>query len=75
MYIRKLLCYRKEELGIESISIVSNGLKITEKFLRENAAFIDILAISYDLFDLETNIKIGRGRSRENVEQLMKVAR
>jgi radical S-adenosyl methionine domain-containing protein 2 len=74
MFIRELLRYGKEELGIESISIVSNGLKITEKFLRENAVFIDILAISCDSFDPETNIKIGRGRGRENVEQLTRVA-
>ncbi|KAH8814407.1 hypothetical protein F5882DRAFT_424711 [Hyaloscypha sp. PMI_1271] len=45
-----------------NISIVSNGSKITKKFLRENAAFIDILAISYDSFDPETNVKIRRGR-------------
>jgi radical S-adenosyl methionine domain-containing protein 2 len=71
--MRELLRYGKGELGIESISIVSNGLKITEKFLRENAVFINILVISCDSFDLETNIKIGRGRSRENIEQLTKV--
>jgi radical S-adenosyl methionine domain-containing protein 2 len=63
-----------KELGIESISIVLNGSKITEKFLHKNAMFINILVILRDLFDLETNIKIGRGRSRENVEQLTKVA-
>jgi radical S-adenosyl methionine domain-containing protein 2 len=74
MFMRQLLRYGKEELGIESISIVSNGSKITEKFLCENAAFIDILAISCDSFDLETNIKIGRGKSGENVEQLTRVA-
>jgi radical S-adenosyl methionine domain-containing protein 2 len=68
IFIRELLRYKKEELGIKSISIVLNGLKITEKFLRENAAFINILIISCDLFDLKTNIKIGRGRSKENVE-------
>lgn len=74
MFMRELLRYGKGELGIESISIVSNGSKITEKFLHENAAFIDILAISCDSFDPETNIKIGRGKSGENVEQLTKVA-
>jgi radical S-adenosyl methionine domain-containing protein 2 len=74
VFMRELLRYGKGELGIESISIVSNGSTITEKFLRENAAFIDILAISCDSFDPQTNIKIGRGRSGENVGQLMKVA-
>lgn len=74
LFLRECLRYGKEELGIESISIVSNGSKVTEKFLRENAPFIDILAISCDSFDPETNIKIGRGRSGENVKQLTKVA-
>ena len=73
MFIRKLLRYRKEELGIESISIVSNSLKVIEKFLRKNTIFINILTISYDSFDLEINIKIRRGSTRENIEQLTKV--
>ena len=67
--MRKLLRYWKGELGIESISIVLNGSKITESFLRENAAFIDAFAISCYSFDTETNVRIGRGRSGENVEQ------
>jgi radical S-adenosyl methionine domain-containing protein 2 len=70
----KLLRYKKEELGIESISIMSNGLKITKKFLRENAAFINTFTISYNSFDLKINIKIGRGKSGENMEQLTRVA-
>jgi radical S-adenosyl methionine domain-containing protein 2 len=68
MFMRELFRYKKKELRIKSISIVSNGSKITEKFLRENAVFINILAISCDSFDLEKNIKIGRGKSGENVE-------
>lgn len=61
-------------MGIESISIMSNGSKVTEKCLCENATFIDILAVSCDSFEPETNIKIGRGRSGKNMEQLTKVA-
>jgi radical S-adenosyl methionine domain-containing protein 2 len=68
IFMCELLCYKKGELGIESISIISNNLKITEKFLRENAIFINILTISCDSFDPEINIKIRRGKSRENVE-------
>ncbi|TAQ86795.1 hypothetical protein B7494_g4878 [Chlorociboria aeruginascens] len=73
-FMAELLRYGKLELGIESISIVSNGSKITEKYLRENAAFIDILAISCDSFYPETNIKIGRGKSGQNVEDMTKIA-
>ncbi|PQE09041.1 Radical s-adenosyl methionine domain-containing 2 protein [Rutstroemia sp. NJR-2017a BBW] len=73
-FMQKLLRYGKEVLEIESISIVSNGSKTTEKFLRENAAYIDIVAISCDSFNVETNIKIGRGKKGENVEQLKNIA-
>lgn len=73
-FMSELLRYGKEELQIESISIVSNGSKVTEKFLRQNAAFIDILAISCDSFDPETNIKIGRGKDGKNVEKLLEIA-
>ena len=73
-FLHNLLKYGKEDLRIESMSIVSNGSMITEKFLRENAAYIDILAISCDSFDPETNVKIGRGTTGKNVEQLKKTA-
>ena len=72
--LHQYLKYGKEDLGIESISIVSNGSRVTEEFLRNNAAFIDILAISCDSFNPETNIKIGRGTRGENVRQLKKIA-
>ncbi|CAG8972333.1 hypothetical protein HYALB_00001736 [Hymenoscyphus albidus] len=73
-FLGDLLRYGKVDLQIESISIVSNGSKITEKFLRTHAAFIDILAISCDSFDPHTNIKIGRGKHGNNIETLKKIA-
>ncbi|EXA31715.1 hypothetical protein FOVG_17035 [Fusarium oxysporum f. sp. pisi HDV247] len=57
----ELLQFVKEELGLESISIVSNGSKITEKLMRENFQWLGILPISCDSFNPETNKKIGRG--------------
>jgi radical S-adenosyl methionine domain-containing protein 2 len=74
IFIQKLLRYGREALGLESMSIVSNGSKIMEQFWRENTAYIDIIAISCDSFKTETSIKIGRGRSGENVERLKKIA-
>lgn len=53
--LTELLRYCKEELSIESTSIVSNGSKIREKWLRENCQWLDILAVSCDSFDPETN--------------------
>ncbi|KAK4552943.1 hypothetical protein LTR86_010075 [Recurvomyces mirabilis] len=65
-----MLCkYCKLDLGLESVSIISNGTKITEKWLKENGKYIDVLGVSCDSFDEDTNTKIGRG-SGDNVPQL-----
>ncbi|KAI1052700.1 hypothetical protein LB507_009806 [Fusarium sp. FIESC RH6] len=60
--LTELLQYGKEKLGIESISIM-----ITEKWIRENCQWLDILAISCDSFNPTTNKKIGRGDDGGNV--------
>ena len=73
-----LLKYCKEDLGIESISIVSNGSKIDKSFLMEHKAHIDILAVSCDSFDRDTNIRIGRmdhGKDYDNVATLSRISR
>jgi hypothetical protein len=46
------------------VSIVSNGSKITEKWFQDYGQFLDILAISCDSFDEDTNVKIGRGNGK-----------
>lgn len=69
-----MLQYCKEELGVESISIVSNGSKITEEWMAANARWLDILAISCDSFNSSTNQKIGRGKDGKNVERLRNIA-
>jgi radical S-adenosyl methionine domain-containing protein 2 len=66
--LSSLIRYCKEDLGVESISIVSNGSKITEKWMQENSKWLDILAISCDSFNAQTNVKIGRGDDGKNVE-------
>ena len=50
----------KEELNLESVSIVNNGSKVTEKWMSEYAYYLDIMAVSCDSFDGETNKRIGR---------------
>ncbi|KAF5966109.1 radical s-adenosyl methionine domain-containing protein [Fusarium coicis] len=72
--LTELLRFGKEELGLESISIVSNGSKITEKWMRENCQWLDILAVSCDSFNPETNKKIGHGDDRGNVIRLFRIA-
>ena len=73
-FLSKMLQYCKEDLQVDSVSIVSNGSKIREEFLRTRGQWLDILAISCDSFDAETNKKIGRGTDGDNVEQLFRIA-
>jgi radical S-adenosyl methionine domain-containing protein 2 len=63
-YLGELCKFCKETLHIESVSIISNGSKIKEKWLQNYGQYVDILGISCDSFDEETNKKIGRGTGR-----------
>jgi radical S-adenosyl methionine domain-containing protein 2 len=75
-FLSKSLQYCKEDLHVDSVSIVSNGSKIKEDFLQKHAQWLDILAISCDSFNAETNHNIGRGETKGNthVEQLFRIA-
>ncbi|KAI0555837.1 hypothetical protein F4679DRAFT_520036 [Xylaria curta] len=68
-----MLCrFCKEELGLESVSIITNGTKVTKEWMEENGRFIDVLGVSCDSFNEETNHAIGRGTGN-NVKQLFKI--
>lgn len=69
----EMMAFCKRELRLESVSVVTNGSKVCEKFLREHAADLDILAVSCDSFDEQTNIRIGRG-SGDQVSKLYAIA-
>ncbi|EWZ43353.1 hypothetical protein FOZG_08050 [Fusarium oxysporum Fo47] len=56
--LTELLHFVKEELGLESISIVSNGSKITEKWMPESCQWLGTLPISCDSFDPETTRRL-----------------
>jgi radical S-adenosyl methionine domain-containing protein 2 len=57
------LCrFCKEDLNLESVSIVSNGSKIQKWWLKKFGGYVDILAISCDSFVENTNMQIGRGK-------------
>ena len=72
--LTQLLRYGKEELGLESISIVSNGSKIRESWMKANCQWLDILAISCESFHAENNKKIGRGDDGQNLDRLYQIA-
>ena len=60
-FLGQLVKYCKETLKLESVSLVTNGSKVTEKWLTKYGEYLDIMAVSCDSFDEATNIKIGRG--------------
>ncbi len=76
-YIGEIFKFCKEELCLESCSVVNNGSKVTEKWLDTYGQYLDIMAISCDSFDIETNVKQGRaehGTSRTHINNVFKVA-
>jgi len=76
-YLAELLVFCRETLKLESISIISNGSFVDEKFLAKYADYIDILGISCDSFNEATNVAIGRtdsGKPMNNVPQLFRIA-
>ena len=60
-FLGQLVKYCKETLNIESVSVVTNGSKVTSKWLGKYGRYLDIMAVSCDSFDEATNVQIGRG--------------
>ncbi|KXX78402.1 Radical S-adenosyl methionine domain-containing protein 2 [Madurella mycetomatis] len=71
-FLGAMLQFCKENLRLESVSIVTNGSKVTERFLKQYGRYIDVLAVSCDSFNEQTNIEIGRGDG-SNVAQLFRI--
>ncbi|KUJ14256.1 radical s-adenosyl methionine domain-containing protein 2 [Mollisia scopiformis] len=71
-FVGELARYCKTDIGLESVSIVTNGSLVKPQFLETYGGFIDIIAVSCDSFDKATNIKIGRGKGShlENFKRL-----
>ncbi|XP_019501821.1 PREDICTED: radical S-adenosyl methionine domain-containing protein 2 [Hipposideros armiger] len=73
-YLGKLVKFCKEDLGLPSVSIVSNGSLIRERWFKSYGEYLDILAISCDSFEEQVNVLIGRGQGNINhVENLQKL--
>lgn len=54
-HLGEMAKFCKKILKLPSVTIVSNGSLIKEKWLQEYGEFVDILAISCDSFDEDTN--------------------
>ncbi|KAG9194911.1 hypothetical protein G6011_00031 [Alternaria panax] len=72
-FLAEMVVFCKDELRLESVSIVTNGSLVKESFFRQCGSKVDILAVSCDSFNESTNIEIGRG-SGDQISQLYKVA-
>ncbi|KAF7669685.1 hypothetical protein LDENG_00142690 [Lucifuga dentata] len=73
-YLGKLVQYSKQDLQLPSVSIVSNGSLIKEKWFQKYGDYLDILAISCDSFDEETNRLIDRSQGRKShLDNLYKI--
>ena len=73
-FLGSMVDFCKQDLKLESVSIVSNGSMIKEEWLRKHAQSLDILAVSCDSFDEQTNVEIGRGKGH-HVAKLYDVSR
>jgi radical S-adenosyl methionine domain-containing protein 2 len=75
IFIGEIFKFCKEELGLESCSIVNNGSKVTENWMDTYGQYLDVMAISCDSFDPETNLKQGRAENGKpgHIGQVFKV--
>uniref|UniRef100_A0A1A7YDA6 S-adenosylmethionine-dependent nucleotide dehydratase RSAD2 n=1 Tax=Iconisemion striatum TaxID=60296 RepID=A0A1A7YDA6_9TELE len=73
-FLGQLVQYCKVDLQLPSVSIVSNGSMIKENWFQKYGDSLDILAISCDSFEEETNQLIGRAQGRKShIENLYKI--
>ena len=73
-FIGELVEYCKETLKIESVTIVSNGSLIKNRWFDIYGKYIDILAISCDSNNEDTLEKIGRyQKGKEHIKQLKNI--
>jgi len=73
-FLGSLVDHRKQNLNLDSVSIVTNGSLIRERLLQEHSQNIDIIAVLCDSFNERTSIDIGRGFG-DQFAKLYEVAR
>lgn len=55
VHLGEMVKYCKQELKLPSVTIVTNGSLVKEKWFKEYGQYLDILAVSCDSFYEETN--------------------
>jgi pyruvate-formate lyase-activating enzyme len=75
-FLGEIFKFCKEELHLESCSVVSNASKVTEKWLDSYGRYLDIMAISCDSFDVDTCLQLGRAEKGQgsHIGRVFKVA-
>lgn len=58
---------------MESVTVVTNGSLVKEKWLHQYAQHLDIMAVSCDSSNEQTNMMIGRGKGN-HLETLVKLS-
>jgi radical S-adenosyl methionine domain-containing protein 2 len=73
----RLVEFCKKDLGMESVSILTNEGRVTKRFLSRFGRYIDIIDMSCDSFREDVNVKTGRGRGSHlrNVLHLSRLCR
>lgn len=66
-FLGEIIKFCKKDLNIESTGIICNGSKVTEKWLDEYGEYLDIMGVSCDSFDDDTNLLIGRSEKGKTV--------
>ncbi|CAI2173782.1 1527_t:CDS:1 [Funneliformis geosporum] len=73
-YLGELVRFCKQDLGLESVSIVTNGSKVKRDWFIRYAENLDIMAVSCDSFNKDTNVLIGRGKEGLHLEAVQEVS-
>lgn len=73
-FLGEMVKFCKDDLRMESVTIVSNGSLITRQWFEDYGQYLDILAVSCDSFNEEINKMIGRhARGKNHIEVLERV--
>ncbi|RDB14720.1 Radical S-adenosyl methionine domain-containing protein 2 [Hypsizygus marmoreus] len=59
-FLGEIIKFCKDDFGLESTGIICNGSKVTLAWLDRYGDYLDILGVSCDSFDDDTNLRIGR---------------
>ncbi|GLB38710.1 putative radical SAM superfamily protein [Lyophyllum shimeji] len=68
-FLGEIIKYCKAELKLESTGIICNGSKVQLRWLEEYGEYLDIMGVSCDSFDDDTNLKIGRSDNGRGVHK------